>query len=221
MQPEQPSPQPATPTKSQPNAFTRGTRAFFDNWFVSWLLIPAIIVAGLHFYVFSAFHVVGTSMLPTLHNSDYLIVSEVDRSVAHLEHRDYIPGRDQIIVFHYPKDPSLDFVKRVIALPGERVTVEDCKVTVYNAQHPNGFNPDADHAINGTCTDNGDGSSAAIDETVPAGNLFVLGDNRTPGGSDDSRDWGFLPSYDIIGNAVLRLYPFTDLRAFHFTPTGR
>lgn len=184
--------------------------AFFDNWLISWIVIPIGLVLILHYFVFSAFHVVGTSMLPTLHNSDYLIVSEVDRSLAHLQHKDYIPARGQIIIFHYPKQPSLDFVKRVIALPGERVVVANCTVTVYNNAHPNGFNPDQNppHMTNGSCTED------TIDETVPAGNLFVLGDNRTPGGSSDSREWGFLPSYDIIGNAVLRLYPFSDLRLF-------
>lgn len=184
--------------------------AFFDNWLISWIIIPIGLVLVLHFFVFSAFHVVGTSMLPTLHNSDYLIVSEVDRSLAHLQRKDYIPARGQIIIFHYPKQPSLDFVKRVIALPGERVVVANCNVTVYNNQHPNGFNPDQDppHLTNGDCTED------TIDETVPAGNTFVLGDNRTPGGSSDSREWGFLPSHDIIGNAVLRLYPFSDLRLF-------
>jgi len=214
MQPEQtpPIPPSSTPAPITPKRNPVGSLigAFFDNWLISWIIIPIGLVLILHFFVFSAFHVVGTSMLPTLHNSDYLIVSEVDRSLAHLQHKDYIPARGQIIIFHYPKQPSLDFVKRVIALPGERVVVANCTVTVYNNQHPNGFNPDANpqHLTDGSCTED------TIDETVPASNIFVLGDNRTPGGSSDSREWGFLPSYDIIGNAVLRLYPFSDLRLF-------
>lgn len=177
-------------------------------WLISWFVIPIGLVLLLHFYVFSAFHVVGTSMIPTLHNSDYLIVSKVQRTAALLQHKDYIPAREQIIVFHYPKDPSLDFVKRVVALPGERVTVKNCDVTVYNTQHPNGFNPDASHQTAGSCTE-GD-----LDTTVPASNVFVLGDNRMPGGSSDSREWGLLPSSNIIGNAVARLYPFSDIRTF-------
>ena len=210
--PPLPSSSDSTPTPAPVKRSGIGSflSAFFDNWLISWIVIPVGLVLILHFFVFSAFHVVGTSMLPTLHNSDYLIVSEVDRSVAHLEHRNYIPARGQIIIFKYPKDTSLDFVKRVIALPGERVVVNNCTVTVYNSQHPNGFDPDQNpqHLTNGTCTE------GTINETVPAGNVFVLGDNRTPGGSLDSRVWGFLPSYDIIGNAVLRLYPFNSLRLF-------
>src|SRR6185312_5174107 len=167
-----PPPPTPSPTANQRSSFGRFISAFFDNWLVSWIVIPIGLVLILHYFVFSAFHVVGTSMLPTLHDSDYLIVSEVDRTLAHLTHRDYIPQRGQIIIFHYPKQPSLDFVKRVIALPGERVVVANCTVTVYNAQHPTGFNPDANplHLTNGNCTD------GSIDETVPSGNVFVLGD---------------------------------------------
>jgi signal peptidase I len=199
----QPNPQPLQPS-------TKGSwvGAFFNNWFVSWILIPVGLVLVLHFFIFSAFHVDGTSMIPTLHNDDYLIVSKVNHTAASIVHHDYIPAREQIIVFHYPKDPSIDFVKRVIGLPGERVVVNNCNVTVYNSAHPNGFDPDNVHLTEGDCTQ-GD-----INEVIPAGNLFVLGDNRTPGGSADSRVWGFLPSYDIIGNVVVRLYPFNNFHIF-------
>lgn len=194
--------------QKQRNPVAQAFGAFFGYWIVSWLLVPAAMVLVLHYFVFSAFHVVGTSMLPTLQDSDYLIVSKVQRTGALLAHEDYIPGRGQTIVFHYPKQPDLDFVKRVVALPGERVVVRNCNVTVYNRQSPNGITPDVGHEIYGTCTQ-GD-----IDESVPAGNIFVLGNNRTPGGSSDSREWGYLPSHDIIGNVVARLYPFGSVRAF-------
>ena len=162
----------------------------------------------LHYFVFSAYHVVGSSMTPTMHNSDYLIVSKVEKSIANVQGKPYIPGRNQVIVFHYPKQPELDFVKRVIGLPGERVVVKDCVVTVYNDMNPEGFKPDKRHLTNGDCTE------GEIDEVVPSKTIFVLGDNRTPGGSSDSREWGFLPSYDIVGNAILRLYPLDGVRVF-------
>jgi signal peptidase I len=202
-----PSPQPLQPNRPQSGAGS-AIAAFFSYWLISWIVVPVGLVLILHFFVFSAYHVVGTSMLPTLQDSNYLIVSKVDHTGASVTRQDYIPQREQIIVFHYPKQPTLDFVKRVIGLPGERVVVSNCKVTVYNQQHPNGFNPDAVHQIEGQCTE------GSIDETIPAGNIFVLGDNRTPNGSFDSRDWGYLPSYDIIGNVVLRLYPFANFRIF-------
>lgn len=184
-----------------------------QNWFVSWILVPAALIFVLHFYVFSAYHVVGSSMVPTLHDSDYLIISKVERTGSLIQGKKYIPDRNEIIVFHYPKQPTLDFVKRVIGLPGDRVVIKDGKVTVYNSENPNGFNPDSNHKIEGNYTLAGF-SEETLDVVVPEGNVFVLGDNRTPNGSSDSREWGMLPSEDIVGNVVLRLYPFNSIQTF-------
>lgn len=173
---------------------------------VNWLVIPVVIVLILHNFVFQAFHVIGTSMVPTLHDTDYLIISKIGASEAAAgkafgKSGAYIPKRYEIIVFHYPKDPTLVFIKRVIGLPGERVVVQDGTVTVYNATHPDGFNPDTGTKRTQYPT------LGTIDEVVPADSVFVLGDNRTPNGSYDSRDWGMLPSSYIIGDAIIRLLP--------------
>lgn len=203
--------QPVAPPPPPPHKRTVGSviQAIFSFWLVSWVILPVVLVLILHNYVFSAYHVVGTSMLPTLQDANYLIISKVDRTQALLTHKDYIPGRGQIVVFHYPKQPDLDFVKRVVGLPGDRVVIQNCQVRVYNNQNPNGLNPDSTHSIDGTCTE-----SDSVETIVPPGNIFVLGDNRTPGGSSDSREWGLLPSSDIVGNAVLRLYPFNEIKIF-------
>ncbi len=184
-----------------------------SNWFVSWILIPAGLIFFLHYFIFSAYHVIGSSMVPTLHDADYLIIAKVDRSLNMLKGKKYIPERNTTIVFHYPKQPELEFVKRVVGVPGDRVVVKDGSVRVFNKDNPQGFNPDERHEIEGTYT-MGDPADNPVDVVVPNGNVFVLGDNRTPNGSSDSREWGFVPSDDIIGNVVLRLFPFDKVRAF-------
>lgn len=210
--PQPPVPGPAIDGEPEPggsfSAATGVLSAFFFG-LLNWVIIPIAIVFVLHNFVFQAFHVVGSSMVPTLKDADYLIVSKIDKSIAGVEHKAYIPTRYQIIVFHYPRDPSLVFVKRVIGLPGERITVKGGVVTVYNAQSPGGFTPDTNNFERADTTTLGE-----IDEVVPEGQIFVLGDNRTPNGSFDSREWGNLPSSYIIGKAVLRLLPLDGFRLF-------
>jgi len=212
-----PAPVPLPPlpdtTDDQPDKPPR-TAAAGLAFIFSWIIFPLLAVFILHFFVFQAYHVVGTSMLSTLEPNDYLIISKVADTTSAIKHNllgqhtSYIPARNEIIVFHYPLDPTLTFVKRVIGLPGDHVIITGGQVTIYNAQHPAGFSPNTGYEPAGTQTD------GSVDEIVPPGNVFVLGDNRTPGGSFDSRDWGNLPSNDIIGNVVLRLLPLDQLRTF-------
>jgi signal peptidase I len=188
----------------------RGMRTVLGAIF-SWIVFPIAVVLLLHNFVFQAYHVVGVSMVPNLHESDYLIISKIGNTQAFLQRLTgknvtYIPGRGQIIVFHFPKDPARVFVKRVIGLPGDRVVIKAGQVTIYNADHPEGFNPDVKYEAKDTVT------LHDTDETVQAGSVFVLGDNRTPNGSYDSRDWGEVPSSYIIGNAVLRLLPLDQVK---------
>ncbi len=180
---------------------------------IGWVVVPVALVLILHNFVFQAFHVVGTSMIPTLKNSDYLVVSKVEDTVAHAaapkDQNSYIPRRGEVIVFHFPKVPAEVFVKRVIALPGERVVVKDGSVTVYSSQNPAGFMPD-----NGSYRVANSITEGTFDDVIPPGNVFVMGDNRLPGGSYDSRTWGPLPTHYIIGRAILRLLPLDQFRFF-------
>lgn len=180
---------------------------------LSWVVFPFAIVLVLHNFVFQAYHVLGTSMVPTLHETDYLIVSKLSDTAAMVQSTfgkktDYIPARGKIIVFHYPQDVSKVFVKRVVGLPGDRVVIKNGTVSIVNETNKNGFNPDTSYELSSTNT------LIDTDETVQPGNVFVLGDNRTPGGSFDSREWGQLPSSYIIGDAVLRLLPLKDTKVF-------
>ncbi len=215
LQPEAPVSSP-TDTESTESAGTaissiaRGFSTIFGAIF-SWIIFPIAVVLILHNFVFQAYHVIGTSMVPSLHDADYLIVSKLGYTQSLVERmlgqdKKYIPARSQVIVFRFPKDTTRVFVKRVIGLPGDRVVVKNGGVSVYNKEHPNGFNPDATYESDGTTT------LVDTDEVVQEGNVFVMGDNRTPNGSYDSREWGELPSSYIIGNAVLRLLPLDQVK---------
>lgn len=188
------------------NAF----KSFMGGLF-SWVIFPVIIVLILHNFVFQAYHVLGSSMVNTLHETDYLIISKVGYTEALVERmlrrdKPYIPARGQIIVFHYPNDTTKVFVKRVVAIPGDRIVIKNGTVTIFNTANPNGFNPDKSYELDSTYT------LIDTDETIEDGFVFVLGDNRNPGGSYDSREWGQLKSTYIIGNAVLRLLPLDQVK---------
>ena len=177
----------------------------------SWVIFPVAVVLILHNFVFQAYHVLGTSMFPTLKETDYLIISKLGYTEALIgrtfgQNKYYIPKRGEIIVFRYPKDPSKVFVKRVIGLPGDRIVIKSGTLTIFNKANPKGFSPDQNYESKDTQT------LIDTDEVVQEGHIFVVGDNRSPGGSYDSREWGELPSSYIIGNAVLRLLPLDQVK---------
>ncbi len=165
-------------------------------------------------YVFRSFNVVGPSMEKTLVTGDRLIVNRLPVTWAQLQNQPYTPERGQIIVFKNPMyNPGTGdeyIVKRVIAFAGERVTVKDGVLTVYNTEHPDGFRPDdANHGEPGSPT------SGEVDTTVTDGTIFVSGDHRQDDYSYDSRNGlGLIPLYDIVGPVGYRIYPLTTMRSF-------
>lgn len=179
--------------------------------FVLLVIIGTILINS---FVFRSFSVIGPSMERTMFTGDRLIVNRIPVTWAHLQNKSYIPERGEIIVFknpHYiPGSDEEYIVKRVIGLPGERVVLKDGIYTVYNAAHPEGFNPDDTN--NG---EPGSPTSGTIDTIVPDNNLFVSGDHREGRFSLDSRNGlGTIPLYDIIGPVSLRIYPFDKIRSF-------
>lgn len=191
--------------------------------FVVFIVLGTVV---LNTFVFRSYNVVGSSMLNTLENEDRIIVNRLAVSLAHFMGKEYIPERGQIIVFANgeasgpltcgaPDNQNDQYIiKRVIAFPGERVTVKDGKLTVYNEEHPDGFSPDDDTRVD---ENNGpkEYTSGEVDITVPKGELFVAGDNREGSHSFDSRSGlGTIPYCRVIGSASMRIYPFTKFRFF-------
>lgn len=213
MPPDQPPYTPTEPVVSEVPEPGWKTALGVARAVFSWAVLPIAIVLLLHTFVFQAFRVVGHSMVPTLQEGDYLIISKL---AATLERSrlggdrsgHYLPDRGDVVIFKYPQNPELIFVKRVIGIPGDRVVIKGGQVRVYNANRPRGFNPDQTYDLGEVFT------TGEADEVVPQGRVFVVGDNRSPNGSFDSREWGFLPSEYLIGKVVMRLLPLDQLRFF-------
>lgn len=179
--------------------------------FITCVLIGTLLI---NTFVFRSFNVEGPSMEPTMHTGDRLIVNRLPVTWAQLQNKEYVPKRGEIIVFKNPRYNSgmgeEYIVKRVIAFPGERVTVKDGVLTVYNSQHPKGFHPDDDNH-----GEPGQPTSGDVDTVVSDGTLFVAGDHRQGDFSYDSRSGlGLIPFYDVVGPVGARIYPFTQIRLF-------
>lgn len=176
----------------------------------SWIILPGLIVLFLHSFVFQAFYVSGSSMNPDFQDGDYLIIDKVGFTLSNLKATFGLDTsldlkRGDVLVFRYPNNPSTFFIKRLIGLPGDRVVVKDGKVTIYNAEHPEGLTLTEPY-IDQSMVTQGD-----VDEVVDKDKYFVMGDNRSPNGSFDSREWGQLPRYDVVGVATARLLPINEL----------
>ena len=160
------------------------------------VLLTLIIYYGVRLGV-QNFRVEGLSMVPTLHNNQYLIVNKLSYRFAE-------PQRGDIVVFRFPHDPRRDFIKRIIALPGEAVEVRDGRVFIneqlldepYVRAPPRYSYPR---------------------RIVPDGEYFVLGDNRN--NSSDSHSWGSLPQEYVIGKAWFSYWPLAWFGPLsHYTP---
>lgn len=178
--------------------------------FISTLLVAFILVQIINLFFFQSYKVFGSSMVPTLHDGDRLIISKVGKTTSRIKQQDYQPKRGDVIVFVDPQRDDLQLIKRVIGLPGERVVILDGKLTVYNSENPNGFNPD-----DAPYGEDLPKSSGENDVIVPENHIFVSGDNRAGNNSLDSRnELGTVPEENIIGTLKVRVWPFDDARFF-------
>lgn len=158
------------------------------------IIIALLIVIPIRVFIIEPFVVSGSSMFPTFHNGDYLIVDKLSYEVGG-------PSRDDVVIFRYPKDPSKYFIKRIVGLPGETVDIKGGVVTITNADNKEGFILDEPFVKNNS------GSEAHLE--LQSDEYFVMGDNRNA--SSDSRYWGPVKRNLIVGRAFLRLLPINDI----------
>ena len=153
-------------------------------------------------FVIQTVHVIGYSMVPTLNNNDYVLATKVDLHFT-------TPQRGDIVILKDPFDNSQDFVKRVIALPGERLKITDGRVYINGQLLDEPYLPKNEPwvASNNWPTDAGSTNG----EVIPAGHYFVMGDNRNH--SSDSRVFGPVALNQIQSRAWIRLLPLD-----HFGP---
>jgi len=168
------------------------------------LLVYTVVALGLalfiRFFIAAPYVVSGASMEPNFHDWQYLIV---DRISYDLE----APARGDIIVFDLPQNESRALIKRIIGLPNETVVLSGQKVTITNAEHPQGFTLEEPYLDPANLT-----GVNELTMTLANDEYFVLGDNRRV--SADSRIWGSLPRKDIVGRVFMRLYPLNQISIF-------
>ncbi|MGN0957686.1 MAG: signal peptidase I [Selenomonas bovis] len=161
------------------------------DWIIS-IVVAVVLAFFIRQFIVELYIVDGPSMRPTLQSQERLVVNKFIYSMRH-------PQKGEILVFKYPRDQKRDFIKRVIATEGDTIEIKDGRVYV-NDQMLN-----EDYILERT-------RSEYPKATVPAGTVFVMGDNRN--NSEDSRfaDVGFVPYSLIKGKAMLVFWPFSQFK---------
>ena len=172
-------------------------KSFFSELFKV-IILGAFAVVAIRYFVFKPFVVKGASMEPNFREKEYLIIDE-------LTYRLNEPQRGDIVVLRNQGQDDQDyFLKRVVALPGERIVIMNGRVKIYNAPHTGGKFLDESLYLSPAVLTFGD-----MDVTLKADQYFVLGDNRPA--SLDSRRIGPVARSEIVGRAFLRGWPLSRI----------
>jgi signal peptidase I len=147
------------------------------------LVLSVVLFVGVNI-ISARIRVDGDSMIPTLISGEYVVVNRMSYRLGN-------PHRGDIIVFHFPRNPAEEYIKRIIGLPGDVIEVVNGSVFVNGQPLDENY---LDVKINYTGK-----------WEVPSGQLFVLGDNRN--NSSDSHDWGTVPMDYVVGKALMVYWP--------------
>ena len=202
-----------------------------------------LVVFTIRSFLVEPFKIPSASMMPTLIAGDYILVNKYKYGIRLPIINNTVfevgsPQRGDVFVFHYPVDPKIDFIKRVIGLPGDKIQYQDKVLTINGQKQENGFLDNFDYATDGAniaqthrhkeqlgnvahdilvMEGNNQydpdmlGAKLANGETVivPAGHYFGMGDNRD--NSSDSRVWGFVPEQNLVGKAFFIWFNFSEM----------
>jgi signal peptidase I len=159
-------------------------------------IVVFVLAFSLRYFAIQPFIVDGESMMPNYVNNEYLLAEKVSYLTGK-------PERGDVVIFRFPGNPSVNYIKRVIGLPGETVKIADNKVTIINSNNPDGMLLKEAYLASGTQTVAG--NEGVLEKTLSSEEYFVMGDNRAH--SSDSREWGVLPRINIIGRSWLTIMP--------------
>jgi signal peptidase I len=159
-------------------------------------LLAAITIGLVRYFLFKPFYVKGHSMEPSFYERDYLLIDEIT-------YRFRQPERGEVIVFNSPVNSDY-YLKRIIALPGERIKIEENKIVIYNKENPTGFIVEENYIFEDT--------SGLVNITLKENEYFVLGDNRDA--SYDSRNFGAIDENSLVGRVWVRGFPFSRIAVF-------
>ena len=173
---------------------------------VETLLIAAAIFLVIYAFLFRPFNVQGDSMYPNFHNGEYVITNLIGFEDFKIYHANFgTLNLGDVVVFVAPPDPTKDYIKRVIGVPGDKVMIKGGSVYVNDK-----LLDESVYLKSDVKTYEGAFLNEGQTVTVPANQYFVLGDNRPE--SSDSRTWGFVTKDEIVGKSLFVYWPFNRVR---------
>jgi signal peptidase I len=183
-----------TPTQKISSVFASIGK--FIMSFLETVVVALVISVVLYIFVMTPHEVVGNSMHPTYKNGEYLMANKITYRVKE-------PERGDVIIFEY--SDTQDFIKRIIALPGETIMLKDGEIYINDI-----LLNESDYLNNTIYTNGGDFLKEGESKVIPEEHYFVCGDNRPH--SSDSRTFGPIEESDIKGKAWIVYFPFSEFR---------
>ena len=181
--------------------FLRQVWAFILD-FIETIVVSLAIFAVVYLFLFQPHQVDGRSMEPNFHDKEYILTDKISYRFGE-------PKRSDVVVFHSPQDERIDFIKRIIGVPGDSLQIKGGYLYINGTKIEENYINDPGQVAQGRFLKEG----AKVD--VPAGQFFVMGDNRLH--SSDSREWGFVTRDEIVGRAFFRYWPVAQFGVLQTT----